>query len=353
MAREKAAKIFVGLALLAEFAQQPFDGVRHFGRRAAKPDGPRNRRELADAAPNAEVIRVDHPAIDLQLLAFDADVRNPVLAAAIRASGDVQLEVLLETRQALIELFRKPAREALRFGQRQLAKFRTGAGNGAARKRRGAHRQAHRGQLACNPHRMLVRNIHDQQVLHDRVAEMSVCVAVGKIRCSAQLLGRYAPAQHVRADIRKALLLLCMNADVIAMNIRGKLFRLNRIERKAKPILQSSQERVRRPTMLQEKKFQAGALAVLAEYLRFTKELRHVAYNGDSLFPPHKGIQANAEVWIGGKTASHAQRESDLIPVQPLSRDRSKSDVIDLGIRAPRTATGDRNLELARQIVEL
>jgi hypothetical protein len=75
--------------------------------------------------------------------------------------------------------------------------------------------------------------------------------------------------------------------------------------------------------MLQEKKFQAGALAVLAEYLRFTKELRHAAYNGDSLFPPHKGTQANAEVWIGGKTASHAQRESDLIPVQALSGDRS------------------------------
>src|SRR6267378_6805087 len=252
VAREKAAQIFAGRALPVEFAQQPLDGVRHFGRRAPITYRPRNRRKLPHAAPNAEVIRVHHPSIDLQLLAFDADVRDPMLPATIRASSDVQLELLLEPRQALIELFRKPAREALCFCQRQLAKFRTGAGNGAARKRRGAHRQAHRGQLACNPHRMLVRNIHDQQVLHDRVAEMSVCVAVGKIRCSAQLLGRYAPAQHVRADIRKALLLLCMNADVIAMNIRGKLFRLNRIERKAKPILQSSQERVRRPTMLQE-----------------------------------------------------------------------------------------------------
>src|SRR6267143_6528782 len=161
MAREKAAKNFVGLALLAEFAQQPFDGVRHFGRRATKPDGPRNRRELADAAPNAEVIRVDHPAIDLQLLAFDADVRDPVLAAAIRASGDVQLELLLETRQALIELFGEPARETFRFCERQFAKFRARARNRAARESGSAHRQAHRGQLAGDSRSMLVGYIHD------------------------------------------------------------------------------------------------------------------------------------------------------------------------------------------------
>src|SRR5713226_7933473 len=307
VAGEKAPQIFAGCALLVEFAQQPLDGVRHFRRRATKAHGPRNRRELAHAAPDAEVIRVDHPAIDLQLFAFDADVRDPVLPAAIRASGDVQLELLLEPRQALIELFRKPTREAFCFCQCQLAKFRTGAGNGPARKSGSAYRQAHCGQLAGDSRRMFIRNIHDQQVLHDGVAEMPVRVPVGEARSSAQLLWRYAPAQHVRADIRKALLLLRVNPNVIAVNVRGKLFPFGGIERKTKPILQCGQEGLRGPPMLQEKKFQPGPLAVLAEHFRFTKELRHTAYNGDNLLPPHEGVQANAEVGIGGEAASHAQ----------------------------------------------
>src|SRR5712664_1381572 len=182
MPREKAPQVLARCALLVEFAQQPLDGVRHFRRRAAITDGPRNRRKLAHAASNAEVIRVDHPAIDLQLFAFNTDVRNPVLAAAIRASGDVQPELLLKARKPLIELFRKPARES---------------------------------------RRMLIRNVHDQQVLHDGVAQMPIGVRVGEIRCGPQLLRRYAPAQYVRTDIRKAGLLLRVNADVIAMNVRG------------------------------------------------------------------------------------------------------------------------------------
>src|SRR6266446_3407119 len=141
MPREKAPQVLARCALLVEFAQQPLDGVRHFRRRAAITDGPRNRRKLAHAASNAEVIRVDHPAIDLQLFAFNTDVRNPVLAAAIRASGDVQPELLLKARKPLIELFRKPARESFRFRERQLAEFRPGASDGAARKSRSAHRQ--------------------------------------------------------------------------------------------------------------------------------------------------------------------------------------------------------------------
>src|SRR6202158_235015 len=353
VAREETPQILARCALLVEFAQQPLYGVRHFGRRATEAHRPRNRSELAHAAANAEVIRVDHPTVDLQLLAFDSNVRDPVLAAAIWASSDVQLELLLESRQSLIELFREPARKALRLSQRQLAELRPRASNGSARKSRSAYRQADRGQLARDSRRMPVGNIHDQQVLHDGVAEMPVGVAVGEIRSGAQLLRRYAPAQHVGADIGKAPLLLCVNADVIAMNVRRKLFGLGRIERKPKPILQSGQEGLRGPAMLQEQKFQPGALPVLAEHFGFTKELRHAAYDRDSLLPPHESVQANAEVRISRETPGHAHRESDLIPVQALSRDRSKSDIIDLRIRAPRTATGDGNLKLARQIVEL
>src|SRR5258708_23212318 len=140
---------------------------------------------------------------------------------------------------------------------------------------------------------MLVRNIHHQEVLHDRVAQMPIGVTVGEIRSGTQLLRCYAPPQDVRADIRKALLLLHVNADVIAMNVRRKLFVLGGIERKAKPILQCGQERFRRPAMLQEQKFKARTLAVLAEYFPFTKKLRHTAYHWDNQLPLYENVHTN------------------------------------------------------------
>src|SRR5713226_504376 len=134
MAREKIAQLFAGFAALLESAQEPLDGVGHFRRRAAIANGTRDGSNLADAAANAEVIRVDELALGLDFLAFNADVGDPVLSAAIGAARDVQLDLLLEAREAVIELFREPAREALRFGQRELAVFRAGARDGAASK---------------------------------------------------------------------------------------------------------------------------------------------------------------------------------------------------------------------------
>src|SRR5258708_6444431 len=105
--------------------------------------------------------------------------------------------------------------------------------------------------------------------------------------------------------------------------------------------------------MLQEKKFQPGALAVLAQDFRLTKQLRHAAYHRDRLLPTDESVQANAEMWIGGETASHTQRETDLVTMQTLSCDGSQTHIIDFGIRAPGTAASNGHLELARQIVKL
>src|ERR1700737_594415 len=154
VACEKPPQILAGRALLVEFPKQPLNGIRHFRGRAAITDGPRNRRKLTHAAADAEVIRVDHATIDLQLLAFDSNVRNPMLPAAIGAASDVQLQLLLKTGQPLIELFRKPAREAFRLCERELAKFRARASGGATRKRRRANWKPDRGKLAGNSRRL-------------------------------------------------------------------------------------------------------------------------------------------------------------------------------------------------------
>ena len=77
-------------------------------------------------------------SVDFHFLALDADVGDPVLTATVGASGYVQLQVLIETGQTLFQFFDQPAREALGFGDGELAEFRAAAGDCAARESRPA-----------------------------------------------------------------------------------------------------------------------------------------------------------------------------------------------------------------------
>src|SRR6267154_2751549 len=200
---------------------------------------------------------------------------------------------------------------------------------------------------------MLTRNIHDQQILHDRVPQMPIRVAVGKIRRRTQLLRGNATAQHVGPDVGKPGLLLWVNTHVVAVNIGGHFFRPGRIQVEAEAILEGGQKRFRRPSMLQEQKLKPSALAILAKHFRFAKQLRHAAYDGDNLLPLDESVEPNAKMRIGRKPARDAQGKSDLLTIEPLSRNGGEAYIVDFWIRAPGPAAGDGNFELARQIIEL
>ena len=135
MSRKKLPQVFTGIANFFEISQQALDCVWHFRRGAAIPYRTGNRGKFAHRATDAEVIRVHHLAAHFDFLAFQADVRDPMLAAAIRASGNVQLQLLVESRNAVLEFFHQPARKALRLGQRQFAEFGARASDGPARER--------------------------------------------------------------------------------------------------------------------------------------------------------------------------------------------------------------------------
>src|SRR5271166_3529217 len=90
---------------------------------------------------NAEVVGVEKAIVYFDLLALNADVRNPMLAATVRASGDMQFHVLIESRQTLFEFFHQPAREAFGLGDREFAEFRTAARDRSARERRTLNRK--------------------------------------------------------------------------------------------------------------------------------------------------------------------------------------------------------------------
>src|ERR1700677_912981 len=109
MAAEPGAEILIGHSVGKVFAQQAFDGFGNERRWAAIANGPRDRRVLAYRPAETEVVSVGELAFVLDLLAFDSDVGDPMLAASVGATGHVELELLVEARQALFEFIDNPA----------------------------------------------------------------------------------------------------------------------------------------------------------------------------------------------------------------------------------------------------
>src|SRR5262245_42615622 len=108
----------------------------------------------------------------LDLFALDADVGDPMLAAAIRAAGNVQLDLLVETGQALIELSSEPPSEAFGFGEGELAKLGTGASYCTSRECRNLDRQAYRRQFCCDGPGVFLADVCQHNVLLRREAKV-------------------------------------------------------------------------------------------------------------------------------------------------------------------------------------
>jgi hypothetical protein len=105
--------------------------------------------------------------------------------------------------------------------------------------------------------------------------------------------------------------------------------------------------------MPQEEKLQACPLAVFAQLIGVAKQLGDSPDHRQNLVPAHESIQRRAQVGFGGKSAAHAQCKANLRLSMNHTLGRGEADIVDLRIRAPDAASGDGDLELARQIVEL
>ena len=131
-AGEVGAEVFAGVAGGEVAAEQALDGVGAVFGGGAVADLAGEAGVLADGSADAEVEGVDHLAVLLDLLAFEADVGDPVLAAGVGAAGDVELDLLVEAGEAVFHLGDEPLGEGLGFGDGELAELGAGAGDGAA-----------------------------------------------------------------------------------------------------------------------------------------------------------------------------------------------------------------------------
>jgi len=187
VASEEMLKRFTMAAIGLECVKKTRDGIGNFIGAAPEANRTRDGSDVANTAANAEIVSVDKLTIDLDFLAFDADVGDPVLAATVGAASDVQFELMLETGIAVFERFGEPASEALRFGESELAEFGAGAGHRAANESGTCDRESAGGEFGDHGGDVSLGDIDEEKILHGGGANVAVRVTFGKIGGKAEL----------------------------------------------------------------------------------------------------------------------------------------------------------------------
>ncbi len=99
-----SAQVFVGRTLREITAQQPLNRVRDLIGRGPVAQRTSGAGEPAHSSAHAKIKSVHQLPILLDLLAFQSDIGDPVLTAAIRATGHMQLDLLVKARKTLFHL---------------------------------------------------------------------------------------------------------------------------------------------------------------------------------------------------------------------------------------------------------
>src|SRR5579862_34052 len=272
--RKEAPQIFARLPRSEVLPQQSLDRSRNLGCEAAISHRSCRCLIQAERASDTEVIGIDEAAVDFHLFPVDADVGDPVLAATVRASRDVQLEVLIEAGKTLFQFLNEPTSEALSLRDCELAEFRACAGDGSAIEGGSGHAQTDVIKFFGQRFRVERWNVHDQQVLHVGGSQFAPCEAIGEIGGGVHLIGGHASAQHRRANVGIARLLLRMNAYMVAIHIGRRFFLDRRIEMESDTPLEFVEEAVGGPAMAEEQKLQARPLAMFAQYVGVAEQFR-------------------------------------------------------------------------------
>src|SRR5258708_11467123 len=144
-----------------------------------------------------------------------------------------------------------------------------------------------------------------------------------------------------------------MNSYVIVVHIVRSLLRNRRIELESESPVQFFLKGFSRPPMPQKQKLQTCPLAVFPQYIGVAKQFRNSLNHRQHLVPADKRIQPRAQEAFCREPSSNPQREASLGSPVDHSRDRRQTNVINLRVRAPHSASSNRNFEFSRQVIKL
>src|SRR4030095_415961 len=117
----------------------------------------------------------------LDLLALEAKIGDPVLAAAVGAARHMNLQVLLESGEPRLEGAHEATREALGLGEGDLAELGARAGDGAAPEGRGVDAKPEHLDLPPKLLGEAPRHVEDEEVLHAGGPQVARAVALGEM----------------------------------------------------------------------------------------------------------------------------------------------------------------------------
>src|ERR1051326_891267 len=103
MPREKLPQVLCATSLVKIATQQPLNRIRHLTRRATITHGTAKAGVFTHGAAKAEVVSVLDPAANFELLPFQSDICNAMLAATVRAAGNIELQLLVKLRNAILD----------------------------------------------------------------------------------------------------------------------------------------------------------------------------------------------------------------------------------------------------------
>src|SRR5881296_3698257 len=198
--------------------------------------------------------------------------------------------------------------------------------------------------------RAVALDVRDQEVLHVGRPDFAGPVALRQVRGRAHLGGSQPTAQHRDARVDQPLLLLAMEPHVVAVDVLWRVVGHAVLEGPAKPVLDRREELLGGPAVLEEEELEPGLLAALPQHVRVAEDLRDRPEDRQRLVPAHEGVESRGEARIGREPAADAHGEADLARRRVV--ERRQPDVVDLRVRAPYPAAGDRDLVLARQVIE-
>jgi hypothetical protein len=98
---------------------------------------------------------------------------------------------------------------------------------------------------------------------------------------------------------------LGVDSNVVAVNVRRRVFGLCGIETESDSLLQFSLKVVSGPSMPQEEELEPCPLTVLPQLARLAKEFRDASDYWLDLVPAHERIQTGRKVGFGRETAAH------------------------------------------------
>jgi len=333
--------------------EEAFDSVGNFLCGAAIADGARDTGVGTDSTTDAEVVGVDHLAVHPGFLAFEADVGGPMLAAAIGAAGDVQLQLLLIIREAIFELISEPTGEGFRFGEGEFTEFRTGASDCAADESGGQDREAARVKGSDYFGSVFAGNVDDEKILHGSSADVAIRVLIGEIGGEAKLLRGDAAAENVGAYREAVGLLLRDDAEMVAVKIGRQDFGFGGIEGEAEALLNGGEECVGGPAVLEEEELKPRFVARNTKDVGVAKDFGDGADDRGYLVVLDEGIEAHGDVRLGGESTADTKGEANFFPAIAHATGDGQADVVDLGIGTPVGTSANGDFVFARKIIKL